>query len=254
MSKLVHVLTLLTLTLLPAASSAKTTCTDLVLVLAIDSSSSVDASEYTLQMKGYASAFRNPAVLLALAAAGPVKVAVIEWAGPQIPSLAIPWTTISTDADALRLAASFEAIERHVRGDTEIGNALMAALDLIEAQRCSFRQIVNLSGDGKASPGSSRGPARTSLSVAKARASTMGVLVNGLAISDDEPELANYYRTELITGAGCFVMEINSFSDFSAAILEKLLREIGLGFSASLLPETRQSLPPQNVLTAGKVR
>jgi Protein of unknown function (DUF1194) len=34
----------------------------------------------------------------------------------------------------------------------------------------------------------------------------MGVTVNGLAILNSEPSLAEYYRTQVITGPGSFVM------------------------------------------------
>lgn len=238
MLRLLHALPLLTLPLAPPAS-AETTCPDLLLVLAIDSSSSIDDLEYAIQMQGYASAFSSPDVMQALADAGRVNIAVVAWAGPDRPDQVLPWFTISTDGDALRLAASFAALGRKVRGDTDIGNGLTAALDLIEGQDCGIRRIVNVSGDGRASPGSSRGPARTTLSVAKARASALGVTVNGLAITNDEPDLTEYYRTALITGPGCFVMEIDSFRDFSAAILEKLQREIRPQLSALLTPETK---------------
>ncbi len=62
----------------------------------------------------------------------------------------------------------------------------------------------------------------------------MGVTVNGLAITNEEPSLTEYYRKSLITGPGCFVMEVDSFDDFSLAILEKLRREIEPQLSASL--------------------
>lgn len=54
----------------------------------------------------------------------------------------------------------------------------------------------------------------------------MGVTVNGLAITNSEPDLGEYYQTSLITGRNSFVMEVSSFTDFAAAILEKLKREI----------------------------
>jgi hypothetical protein len=63
----------------------------------------------------------------------------------------------------------------------------------------------------------------------------MGVTVNGCAIMNEEPDLMDYNRTALITGAGSFVMVVDSFGDFSLAILEKLRREIEPQPSATLV-------------------
>jgi hypothetical protein len=233
MFRMLQAIPVLMLSLAPPAC-AERSCPDLSLVLAIDSSSSIDDAEYALQMRGYASAFRNPAILRALNDAGHVDVAVVLWAGPEMPNHVLPWLSISSDEDALRLAEWFESSGRHVKGETDIGNGLTSALDLIEGNRCGLRRIINVSGDGRASTWSNRGPARTTLQFAKERADRMGVTVNGLAITNVEPFLTEYYRTALITGPGCFVMEVDSFDDFSLAILAKLRREIEPQLSASL--------------------
>jgi hypothetical protein len=238
MFRMLQAIPFLMLSLAPPAC-AESSCPDLALVLAIDSSSSIDDAEYALQIQGYAFAFRNPAVLRALNDAGRVDVAVVLWAGPEMPNHVVPWMTISSPGDALRLAEWFASLGRHVKGETDIGNGLTSALDLIERKACGLRRIVNVSGDGRASTWSNRGPARTTLKVAKERAEKMGVTVNGLAITNVEPFLTEYYRTALITGPGCFVMEVDSFDDFSLAIIEKLRREIEPQLSASLRSPSR---------------
>ncbi len=158
MFRMLHALPLLTMSLAPPAS-AESSCPDLSLVLAIDSSSSIDDAEYALQMQGYASAFRSPAVLHALNSAGRVDVAVVVWAGPEMPNHVLPWLTISSDGDALHLAEWFASAGRQVNGDTDIGNGLTAALNLIERKdlraptdcQC-FRRW---SSDGRVKPRSS---------------------------------------------------------------------------------------------------
>lgn len=218
-------------------SSSQTWCPDLSLVLAIDSSSSINNEEFTLQMQGYAAAFANPTVLKALAEAGRVDVAVVMWAGPQEPRHVRMWQSITSDADALVLADWFITSPREINGDTEIGNGLAVALDLLEAHdNCGLRKIINVSGDGRATPGPRSGSPRVTLSAAKARAERLNVTVNGLAITTDEPDLTEYYRSSLITGPGCFVMEVDSFEDFAEAIRLKLKREIEPSLSASLAP------------------
>ena len=65
----------------------------------------------------------------------------------------------------------------------------------------------------------------------------MGVTVNALAIVNAEPGLADYYRTQLITGPGAFVMEARDFRAFGDAIVQKLEREIRPQLSASVDPD-----------------
>ena len=54
---------------------------DLELVLAVDTSSSVSAQEFDLQMRGLATAFRDPAVVAAIQASGDlgIAVAMVQW-------------------------------------------------------------------------------------------------------------------------------------------------------------------------------
>lgn len=215
-------------------------CADLALVLAIDSSSSIDKDEFRMQELGYAAAFANPKVLRALRAAGTVDVVSLFWADSAIPPMVTKWTRISNSGDAKALADSFLMLQRSAFGDTELGAGLMAALDLFEAPgHCSARSVVNVSGDGCASIGNRR-TAYVSVAEARARAVSMGVTVNGLAIVNAEPKLAEYYRTQVITGPGAFVMEVQDFRAFGDAIVLKLEREIQPQLSASLVP---QSLP-----------
>ena len=60
-----------------AAASA---CLDVALVLAVDSSASVSGDEFALQQNGIASAFRDPAVLDAIAKAGRVAGELVRHA------------------------------------------------------------------------------------------------------------------------------------------------------------------------------
>src|SRR5687767_1320529 len=69
----------------PAQGQAQATGVDLQLVLAIDSSSSVDMDEYYLQLEGYAAAFRHPALLQAIQRGShrAIAVTLFEWSGPR---------------------------------------------------------------------------------------------------------------------------------------------------------------------------
>jgi hypothetical protein len=61
---------------------------------------------------------------------------------------------------------------------------------------------------------------------ANAMARARGVTVNGLAILNDDPRLAEYYRNDVIAGQDAFVMTAADYEDFAEAITRKLLREI----------------------------
>ncbi len=222
-----------------ASSPAIADCPDLSLVLAIDSSGSIDPGEYALQTLGYAAAFRSQSVKRALASTGVVDVAVVYWADADFAFQTLPWVRITSPQNADALAAMILASPRLVSGDTDIGNGLARAFDMLaNHSRCSIRSIVNVSGDGQES-GSPKRRARALLAVVRGRADELGVIVNALAIENEDPGLAQYYRDNLIAGPGAFVMQVRDFTDFGAAIEQKLVREISLTVTSSLAPPNR---------------
>lgn len=210
------------------SSGAAFSCPDLALVLAIDGSGSVDDQDFDLQQTGYAAAFADPRVLKALAGAGVVDVAVVLWGDEEMAQQVLPWQRIAGPRDAGLLAGQIAALPRLVTGDTGIGSVLWIALDLLERDRaCAARRIVNVSGDGTESFGA-RPRHHVPLVLARKRAATLGVTINGLAITTDETDLEGWYRRQVITGPGAFVMSVNSFEAFGEAITRKLAREIAV--------------------------
>lgn len=210
-------------------------CADLALVLSVDSSGSIDDPEFALQVRGFADAFRHPAVLDAMAATGRVDVAAVFWGGPSAPVQIVPWQRVESRADAAHFATRLAGTSRHTHGSTGLGKGVIAALNLLaDPSRCDRRAVINVSGDGKANTADAvqrHAPAgatnqETLLAHAQRLAEKRGVTINGLAIVDDEPDLTAYYRQRVITGPGSFVMEIASRDDFAQAIVRKLRREI----------------------------
>ena len=94
------------------------TSVDLELVLAVDSSSSVTAEEFDLQMQGIANAFRHSAVIAAIEAAGDLGIAVslVQWSDNRRQFLAIDWMH-RTDAE------SAEAFAEEIARGREDGEA-----------------------------------------------------------------------------------------------------------------------------------
>ena len=58
-----------------------------------------------------------------------------------------------------------------------------------------------------------------------------GITINGLPILTLEPDLADYYRQNVIGGPGAFVIAVNSYEEFAAAVRSKLITEIATGES-----------------------
>lgn len=196
---------------------------DIALTLAVDASSSVDHDEFGLMMGGLAAAFRDPAVSAA-ATGGPrgaAAVAVLLWSGPGAQAVAVPWMLLADAAGAAEIAEAVDAAPRLVPpGATALGEGLTAALRLLaEFPGDAARSVVDVSGDGAGNAGIPSAPVRDA-------AVGAGVVINALAVVNEEPELAAHYAAEVIGGPGAFVMECRDYADFAEAIRRKLVREL----------------------------
>jgi hypothetical protein len=102
----------------------------------------------------------------------------------------------------------------------------MAALTLLrEVAEIADRLCIDLSGDGRETSVPRRGRIATAPNYARAIAERMHVTINALAIEDEEANLAQWYRSNIVTGDG-FVLAIDRADAFGQAIQSKLLREI----------------------------
>ena len=205
---------------------------DLELVLAIDASASVSREEFFLQVHGLAEAFRGPAVAGAIESLAPdgVAIAVVQWSSPGQRRLALDWSAIRDAAGALAFAARLDTMPRYfVAGATAIGSAIeFATLLFAESPFAGRRRTIDVSGDGPSNEG-------VLTVLARDRAGSAGITINGLAILNEEPELDAYYLATVIAGADAFVMSAANYEDFAEAIRIKLVREIG-GLSLVSLP------------------
>ena len=122
---------------------------DVNLVLAIDSSSSVDMDEYYLQLEGYAAAFADPDLWEAIAA-GPARaiaVALFEWSGSGQQVVNFEWRVLDSPEALQGFAEELALAPRFVLGgETAIGDALVFAGRLLdEAPTRADRRVVDLS-------------------------------------------------------------------------------------------------------------
>ena len=79
--------------------------------------------------------------------------------------------------------------------------------------------VIDISGDGSNNLGRPVEDARN-------EAVRQGIRINGLPILAVEPDLEQYFRQNVIGGAGAFVIPAKDYNQFSEAILRKLITEI----------------------------
>lgn len=213
---------------------------DVELVLAVDISYSVDEEEARRQREGYVAALASEDVIRSIQGGplGRIAVIYVEWADSGFQRAATEWTVIAGEADALDFAARVAAAPLERGHYTAIGAAIADSVRRIEGNEFSApRLLIDISGDGPQNQG-------LPLDQARAMADRAGVVVNGLpVISADsgrwarpvELHLDDYFRENVITGPGAFVLPARTESEFREAILRKLVIEI-----AGALPSPRE--------------
>jgi Protein of unknown function (DUF1194) len=206
----------------PEGPAAQARDVDLQLVLAVDSSGSVDGREFQLQAVGIARALRDPEVIEAIERWTPngIAVSVVHWSGRRQQLVAVDWIMAGDRASLQSLAASIEGMGRSMLGETAIGDMLGFAIGHFERGRFrAARRVVDVSGDGRSNAGVAPGPLRDAAAAA-------GITVNGLAILNDDLAVDLYYAEHVIGGPDAFVMTAADYGDFARAMRLKLLREI----------------------------
>ncbi len=215
---------LLACLLSPAAGRAQPAIpVDVQLILAVDSSGSINADEFRLQMDGFTAAFRNPAILDAIqrGKVGAIAVTLVEWASVDQQHQSIGWTMISDQESMALFADQLAVTPRFIPGgSTSVSDALNYTGRLFAKSGFeSERRVIDVSGDGSNNSGIPPDSVRDRLVEA-------GVVINGLAILNDEPNLKDYYAASVIGGPGSFVLVAENYETFSNAILSKLIQEI----------------------------
>jgi hypothetical protein len=198
---------------------------DLLLVLAVDASGSIDDREFRLQREGYAEALTSSRVLSAIRSGsrGAIAVAMVEWGAPAGAATVVPWMRVGDAASAERLANAIRTAPRSPQSWNAIGDAIDHSAALIgKAPFRARRKVIDVSGDGP--------DMRSVRPVAEARASAVaaGITVNALAVLGGEARanIDRYYREEVIGGPGAFVVTARDRRELTPAILHKLEREI----------------------------
>ena len=192
-------------------------------MLAVVGSASVTYDEFNLIAGGMAAALRDAAVIRGLIG-GPARsslCALLLWSGTGAQDVIADWTRVGSPAEAAGFADEVDNMPRSVQpGETAIGEALLAALELLaRAPTSASRQIVNVVGDGRSNAGIAPGPIRDRMAAA-------GITINGLCILHEEPDLLESYTSDVIGGPGAFAVTCKDYPEFAEAMRRKLRREL----------------------------
>jgi hypothetical protein len=197
----------------------------LALALALDVSSSVDATEDALQRGGVVAALTAPEVQAAFFEGDlPVALAVYEWSGRYNQEMILDWVMIRDLGDLIGAAETVAASKRsHNDFPTAMGYALGYGAQLLARAPDCLRKTLDMAGDGQSNEGFP--PA-----AAYAECPFQGVTVNGLVVNgadfEGETGLMAFYQGEVIYGAGAFLIVANGFEDYERAMRRKLEREL----------------------------
>ena len=211
---------------------------DLELQLALDVSRSMDPYEQELQFKGYAGAFMDPRIHEAISsgAVGAIAVIMFIWSDYHIQETLIPWARLANADDCNAYAQTVLEAPRRIYLYTSISGAIDYAMRQWGTHYEGTRRVIDISGDGVNNSG-------RPVTIARDEAVGQGVVINGLPVINDRPDpfpmrqppLDEYYREQVIGGAGSFVEVASGFEAFDAAVRRKLLREIaGLAQQGSI--------------------
>ncbi len=206
------------------------------LVLAVDTSLSVDDEEYDLQMTGIVEAFRHPEIIDLIGQQNGVAVTLFQWSNFPDEHYRVPWRLLSDPASVLAFAAEVKALVRSpAHLFTGLGRAMDFGVRLITGNNFAGQRLkIDISGDGRDNVGSLMAPARL-------RASSQGIAINGLPVMVSTYGLDEYYRDNVIAGPGAFLETAQSYDDFARAFLRKLRREITPHISRLKRPRDRKA-------------
>ncbi len=196
---------------------------ELHLVLAFDASASVNDVEFDLQRRGTASALRSDAVSAAIEEApGGVAIAIIQWSSITRQMVGMDWAALHTRDDAVAFADAVDAMPRNLPGGSTMIHAGLefAARLFSTAPGSARRQVIDISGNGVADD-------LEPLLLTRQKLLSRNIVINGLAIEEDDLPITSYYAHNVIGGRDAFVITANDFGDFARAMEMKLLREVG---------------------------
>lgn len=196
---------------------------DLSLILAFDGSASVTFDNFGLIAGGTARALRDPTVRQGLLSGphGACQMTLLLWSAANAQEVLVDWTRIDSLAALEAFAGQVEDVPRIVPASTTaIGAALLVCEKLLQsAPFGAERTIIDIAGDGRSNEGPPPGLIRDRLVDA-------GVIINGLCVLHEEPDLVESYTRDVIGGFGAFALQCQDYDGFETAMRQKLRQEV----------------------------
>ncbi|MBT9373270.1 DUF1194 domain-containing protein [Rhizobium sp. CSW-27] len=230
---------------------------DVELVLAVDTSRSMDYEEVRIQREGYVSALQHADFINAVRGGltGRIAISYFEWAGEVDPASVLDWQVIETAEDATQFAQKLAARPIATQRRTSISAAIAYGTESILANSYrGMRQVIDVSGDGPNNIGQPVEGVRD-------KAVSAGIIINGLAIMlrpsgaagfGSSSGLDDYYADCVIGGPGAFVLPVHTPEDFATAIRRKLVLEVSGRSPAPTL--RRIATPPRTDCMMGELQ
>ena len=205
---------------------------DLELVIATDTSPSIDLAEARLQRQGIVAAFRSAEVVRAIQSGSLGKIAVVyvDWSSRPYTRIVLNWRVIRDKTSADAFADALLRAPLNFGDDTALTQMMELGAFLIETNNYQgTRRTIDISGDG---------PQNHPGNVIESREAVLakGITINGLPIMADSygpgdwgnyyGEIDKYYSNCIIGGRGAFIMPASGFQDFANAVRRKLVLEI----------------------------
>ncbi|MEQ8824523.1 MAG: DUF1194 domain-containing protein [Filomicrobium sp.] len=225
---------------------------DTALILAVDTSQSVDETRFRLQMDGIAAALEDAGVINTILGGprGAIALQLVTWSDHS--TVALPWTRIASKSDADVVASRIRRLPRLGGEYTCMGRMFrnMSETIINEIPYKALKTVIDVSGDGidNCEMATATKSARNAI-VAK------GIIINGLPIIVDRAELvgqgayqapgkdfsllippdqrkrqtlADWFEDNVIGGYGAFSISADGYGDFARAMRSKFLVEISL--------------------------
>ena len=213
---------------------------DLELLIGIDTSGSVTATDFNLRRSGIEAAFRDAGVISRIEGGSVGSIAVSMWDFSSDPTVVLDWTLIS---DSTSSNAFADAVAAAPRGGTGIGDDQIQLLNdgLVSLNGNDFqgtRSVVDIVSEGAQSEAGCSSFTLDCGPLQDARDAFLaggGTAINALWMNDrdffglDPSDTINafeYGNTNVIGGPGSFQTFAETNADFAEAFRDKLIREI----------------------------
>lgn len=194
------------------------------LALCMDSSGSVSAADFLLQLNGTAASIEDPSIV---PQNGTVRITVLQFGSAVTVEVA---PTIITAGNAATVATAVRAIAKSGGGTNMSGCIDLATTTIMAAAPASTKQVIDLSTDGQPN-----NAANTTASATAAAAAGVDALNALLVGGGTNPAfMGGLVFPQPNGGNNGFSKEIANFSEYETAITKKIRAEVAPGGSQAI--------------------